>query len=69
MNIQSFSTEARNIIQFMIKEMSSLKYGYKFVAVGCYQTAINAYHFPLPRESQEEIVDAAIVLLRHLHEG
>jgi len=59
----AFSNEARRIMGFMITELSSLKYGYRDIVEGCYQTAITNCGYDKPTESMLVIIDEVIRIL------
>ena len=47
----------------MLKELSSMNYGYENVVEGCYDTAINNRGYVVPIESKESIVELVITIL------
>lgn len=47
----------------MITELSSLKYGYRDIVEGCYQTAITNCGYDKPTESMLVIIDEVIRIL------
>jgi len=54
-NFPEFSYEALDIIQFMMHDLSSLKYAYKNTIEGVYEYALHKY--PPPQESKEAIIE------------
>jgi hypothetical protein len=60
------SQEGRTLMYHMIKELSSLKYGYRTVVEGCYDTLINNCGLKRPMESKSEIVVNVIDILGRL---
>jgi hypothetical protein len=57
--------EARKLMAFVIRELSTLKYGYKTIVEGCYDVAIQKYKFAVPIESKAEIVNKVIECLNN----
>jgi hypothetical protein len=47
----------------MLRELSTMKYGYRSVVEGCYDMAISNVGYSKPEESKNDIVDAVIELL------
>ena len=60
------STEARKIIMFICKQLSTCKYFYKETIEGCYEAAISNYSMIRPIETKEFIVNKVIVTLNHI---
>ena len=57
------SEEARMIIHFMCKELSTCKYAYVSIVEGCYATAINIYKMTAPIATKEWVVKKVISIL------
>lgn len=57
------SEEARRIIFFMCKELSTCKYVYESIVEGCYDTASNNHKMIVPIETKEWIVKKVISVL------
>lgn len=55
--------QADKVIAFMVRQFSTVKYGYRTFVEGCYDAAINNYGLAKPEESKAEIVDAVIAAL------
>ncbi len=51
------------IIHFMIRKLSSCKYGYRDIVEGCYNAAVENYGFT-PVENKEEVIDKVIEILK-----
>ena len=61
-----FSNEAKNIMMYMLKELSGMKYGYRIAIEGCYDTAIKNVQMPEPVESKDKIVCEVIRVLNSI---
>jgi hypothetical protein len=48
--------DAYKLIHFMVKEMMTLKYYYKFVIEGCYERATRNYGFSEPKEGRDFVI-------------
>jgi hypothetical protein len=60
------SNEAKNLILYMIRELSSMKYFYKEIIEGAYDTAIEHKNFKVPSESKGFICDMVLRGLKTL---
>ena len=61
--MSKMSNEATKIINFMVLQLSSCKYGYRIIVEGCYDTAVENYSMPVPVETKKWIVDKVILML------
>jgi len=59
-----WSSEALQLMAFMISELSTMKYGYRDIVEGCYWMSIKNCAFPKPEESIDIIVDEVIRILK-----
>lgn len=50
------SNEKYLIMTFMLRELSSMKYCYKSVIDGCFDTAVNNKGYAMPSEGKENVV-------------
>ena len=56
--------ESIQVISFMIKKLSQLKYGYREIIEGCYDMAINNYNIEEPTDlSKNQIIDKVLEIL------
>lgn len=60
MDTKNFSVEGRYLVYHMLSHLLSLKYGYKKIIEGCYETAIN--NFKLDRPPEEKFIIVNFVL-------
>lgn len=51
-------------VHFMIKHLSGMKYCYKEIVEGCYDTAIQNFNLPEPPEGKEVTVNKVIEILK-----
>lgn len=58
-------SKKNKLITWMLTRLSTTKYGWRTTVDGCYDTAIEHYHFEKPEESKEEIVDFVIKVLNN----
>lgn len=58
------SEKKKKILSFMIRKLSTMKYGYRDIVEGCYLAAIKNYHYVAPEEGMDDVVDSAISILK-----
>lgn len=61
------SDDAKNMIQFILKELSGLKYFYGQTIEDCYDSAIKVYNYPQPKESKKEIIEEVIRVWKEIN--
>lgn len=61
--------EADNIITFMIKELSSLKYCYRDIIEGCYTAALRYRNYVEPKEGKDFVVDKVTEVFGEVRPG
>ncbi len=61
-----WSKEAKDLQYYMIKQLSSCKYCYREFVIGCFEGGIDHYGFKKPEESQDDIVDFVIEIMKNI---
>ena len=59
------SIDGQNVLVFMLRNLTTMKYAYRCIVEGCFDNALNHGH-KVPPESKDEIVDEAIKLLNEV---
>lgn len=58
------SPEMTTLVMRMVKELSTMNHIYREIIEGCYDAYTQNYHYTVPPESKDEVVDKVLETLK-----
>lgn len=66
MEISELSNEGKDIVNYILIKLGSVKYAYRSTLQGCYVSALQNYNCAEPKENMNDIIDIVVDVFKNI---